>query len=99
MAAHAEEVSLATPRQSSPGNSKMPPLNHCHSHITLRCALQGAHSTRRRDEMLAWQHHFQAVWEQEKLFEANAPAEGPLLASLPSQMHSLCHACMLPRMA
>jgi hypothetical protein len=26
--------------------------------------------------MLAWQRHYQAVWEQERLFEANAPAEG-----------------------
>lgn len=39
---------------------------------------QGGHSTKRRDDMLAWQHRYQAVWEQEKLFEANAPADGAL---------------------
>ena len=39
-------------------------------------ATQGAHSTKRRDDLLQWQRQFQAIWEQEKLFEANAPAEG-----------------------
>ncbi|BDA46666.1 Leucine-tRNA ligase, cytoplasmic [Coccomyxa sp. Obi] len=39
-------------------------------------AEEGAHSTKRRDDLLSWQRQFQKIWEEEKIFEANAPAEG-----------------------
>lgn len=54
--------------------------SHCPTSLHLLrvelCFSQGAHSMKRRDDLLQWQRHFQAIWEQEKLFEANAPAEG-----------------------
>ena len=46
---------------------------------------QGPPSTKRRDDMLAWQQHFQRVWAQDRIFEADAPSEGVLPAPLPDQ--------------
>ncbi len=42
----------------------------------LTWPVQTAHSTKRRDDLLSWQTHYQSVWEEERVFEANAPTEG-----------------------
>ncbi len=47
-------------------------------------------STKRRDDLLKWQSDYQAVWEEEKVFEASAPAEGAHLCQI-------SHRCFLLR--
>ena len=43
---------------------------------TILLKLQGQASTARRDELLRYQKEAQKRWQEDKLFEVDAPAEG-----------------------
>ena len=48
-------------------------------YVPSLCMLQGAHSFARRDLLLSIQADIQKRWADERIFEVNAPAEGPPL--------------------